>query len=178
VLRRRISFTPSSSFFSPSFQPVPELNIGLHPAPMLYLKSEMHNPSRPRGPSACDAPTLPEPNESVPLAGSAASPVYLPTIARFASQNFGRSAQPTVHQLLTPTPVMHTTFGFCVTNAPGRRKPGTDTKFPAQFAGNWLSVPGFAPRDMLPARRAPKTAKHPRRLAKLRAPPCYHGSYP
>src|ERR1035438_8280543 len=26
-----------------------------------------------------------------------------------------------------------------------RRKPGTDTKFPAQFAGNWLSVPGFAP---------------------------------
>src|ERR1035438_6846618 len=24
-------------------------------------------------------------------------------------------------------------------------KPGTDTKFPAQFAGNWLSVPGFAP---------------------------------
>src|ERR1019366_4916602 len=23
-------------------------------------------------------------------------------------------------------------------------KPGTDTKFPAQFAGNWLSVPGFA----------------------------------
>ena len=25
-----------------------------------------------------------------------------------------------------------------------RRKPGTDTKFPAQFAGNWLSVPGFA----------------------------------
>ena len=27
-----------------------------------------------------------------------------------------------------------------------RRKPGTDTKFPAQFAGNWLSVPGLAPR--------------------------------
>src|ERR1035438_1302316 len=25
-----------------------------------------------------------------------------------------------------------------------RRKPGTDTKFPAQFAGNWLSAPGFA----------------------------------
>src|ERR1017187_10612464 len=23
-------------------------------------------------------------------------------------------------------------------------KPGTDTKFPAQFAENWLSVPGFA----------------------------------
>ena len=42
-----------------------------------------------------------------------------------------------------------------------RRKPGTDTKFPAQFAGNWLSAPGFAPRDMLPVRRAPKTAKHP-----------------
>jgi hypothetical protein len=37
-----------------------------------------------------------------------------------------------------------------------RRKPGTDTEFPAQFAGNWLSVPGFAPRDMLPVRRAPK----------------------
>jgi hypothetical protein len=30
-----------------------------------------------------------------------------------------------------------------------RRKPGTDTKFPAQFAGNWLSVPGFAPRHIL-----------------------------
>ena len=29
------------------------------------------------------------------------------------------------------------------------RKPGTDTRFPAQFAGNWLSVPGFAPRDTL-----------------------------
>src|ERR1017187_2843510 len=28
-----------------------------------------------------------------------------------------------------------------------RRKPGTDTKFPAQFAGNWLSVPGFASRN-------------------------------
>src|ERR1039458_9771388 len=42
-----------------------------------------------------------------------------------------------------------------------RRKPGTDTKFPAQFAGNWLSVPGFAPRDMLPVRRAPKMVKHP-----------------
>jgi hypothetical protein len=27
------------------------------------------------------------------------------------------------------------------------RKPGTDTEFPAHFAGNWLSVPGFAPRD-------------------------------
>src|ERR1022692_222027 len=27
----------------------------------------------------------------------------------------------------------------------GARKPGTDTKFPAPFAGNWLSVPGFAP---------------------------------
>ena len=31
-------------------------------------------------------------------------------------------------------------------------KPGTDTKFPAQFAGNWLSVPGFSPRDTLPGR--------------------------
>src|ERR1035438_7771980 len=42
-----------------------------------------------------------------------------------------------------------------------RRKPGTDTKFPAHFAGNWLSVPGFAPRDMLPVRCAPQTVKHP-----------------
>src|ERR1039458_648055 len=52
-----------------------------------------------------------------------------------------------------------------------RRKPGTDTKFPAQFAGNWLSVPGFAPRDMLPVRRAPKTVKHRRRalLERLRS---------
>ena len=38
-----------------------------------------------------------------------------------------------------------------------RRKPGTDTKFPAQFAGNWLSVPGFAPRDRkhAPATKSP-----------------------
>jgi hypothetical protein len=28
------------------------------------------------------------------------------------------------------------------------RKPGTDTKFPAQFAGNWLSVPGFARAEL------------------------------
>src|SRR5450759_949725 len=31
-----------------------------------------------------------------------------------------------------------------------RRKPGTDTELPAQFAGNWLSVPGFAPRIRSP----------------------------
>jgi hypothetical protein len=31
----------------------------------------------------------------------------------------------------------------------GHRKPGTDTKFLAQFAGNWLSVPGFALRETL-----------------------------
>jgi len=37
-----------------------------------------------------------------------------------------------------------------------RRKPGTDTEFPAQFAGNWLSVPGFARRDKLPIRRFPQ----------------------
>src|ERR1035438_2403754 len=37
-----------------------------------------------------------------------------------------------------------------------RRKPGTDTKFPAQFAGNWLSVPGFALRDRLPFVVSPK----------------------
>jgi hypothetical protein len=55
-----------------------------------------------------------------------------------------------------------------------RRKPGTDTKFPAQFAGNWLSVPGFAPRDMQPVRRAPKTVKHPRR-ADLSAPATQSG---
>ena len=85
---------------------------------MLYLKSEMQNPSRPRGPSAFDSLPLPEPNQSVPLAGSAASPVDHRTIARFASQNFRRSAQPTVHQLLTPTPVIHTTREFCVTKAP------------------------------------------------------------
>src|ERR1017187_2053254 len=30
-----------------------------------------------------------------------------------------------------------------------RRKLGTDTEFPAQFAGNWLSVPGFAQRETL-----------------------------
>src|ERR1035441_7042641 len=36
-----------------------------------------------------------------------------------------------------------------------RRKPGTDTKFPAQFAGNWLSVPGFAPRENATPGRVP-----------------------
>ena len=32
-------------------------------------------------------------------------------------------------------------------------KPGTGTEFPAQFAGNWLPVPGFAkrtPRQKVP----------------------------
>src|ERR1035441_1798519 len=39
-------------------------------------------------------------------------------------------------------------FLCCHSNRyPMRRKPGTDAKFPAQFAGNWLSVQGFAPRD-------------------------------
>src|ERR1035441_4675924 len=42
-----------------------------------------------------------------------------------------------------------------------RRKPGTDTKFPARFAGNWLSVPGFAPRETLRLAVSPKTVKHP-----------------
>src|ERR1035441_5888715 len=42
-------------------------------------------------------------------------------------------------------------------------KPGTDTKFPAQFAGNWLSVPGFAPREM-----RPPTALLPDRKHRLR----------
>jgi hypothetical protein len=42
-------------------------------------------------------------------------------------------------------------------------KPGTGTEFPAQFAGNWLPVPGLAPRDEFRARVSPKTVKHPRR---------------
>src|ERR1039457_2027495 len=109
---------PSSTFFSPSFQPVPDLNIGLHPAPMLYLKSAMQNPSRPRGPSALDARPLPELNESVSLAGSAASPVDLRTIARFSSQNLRRSTQPIVGQVLPPTPESHASLGVCVTKAP------------------------------------------------------------
>jgi hypothetical protein len=37
----------------------------------------------------------------------------------------------------------------------------TDTRFPAQFAGSWLSVPGFAPRDTLRTVVPPKTVKHP-----------------
>src|ERR1019366_116484 len=116
--RRPDLITPSLKFFSPSFQPVPDLNIGVHRAPMLYLKSEMHNPSRPRGPSALDALPLPEPNESVPLAGSAASPVDLRTIARFASQNLRRSKEPIVDQVLTPTPEIHAPPGCCATKAP------------------------------------------------------------
>src|SRR5450755_611156 len=44
-----------------------------------------------------------------------------------------------------------------------RRKPGTDTKFPVQFAGNWLSVPGFAPRATIPVRRVPKRLSTPTR---------------
>jgi hypothetical protein len=43
-------------------------------------------------------------------------------------------------------PRLPTVLGGC---AEMRRKPGTDTKFPARFAGNWLSVPGFAPRETL-----------------------------
>ena len=50
-----------------------------------------------------------------------------------------------------------------------RRKPGTDTKFPAPFAGNWLSVPGFAQRICSRARRVPKPVKHP--ATAVRRPP-------
>jgi hypothetical protein len=41
------------------------------------------------------------------------------------------------------------------------RKPGTDTEFPAQFAGNWLSVPGFAHGKRCAQIVFPKTVKHP-----------------
>jgi hypothetical protein len=41
------------------------------------------------------------------------------------------------------------------------RKPGTDTEFPAQFAGNWLSVPGFAPRDRLARSSCPRNGQAP-----------------
>src|ERR1035441_7892843 len=41
------------------------------------------------------------------------------------------------------------------------RKPGTDTKLPARFAGNWLSVPGFAPRDMLARSSCPQSGYAP-----------------
>jgi hypothetical protein len=46
-----------------------------------------------------------------------------------------------------------------------RRKPGTDTKFPAQFAGNWLSVPGFAPRERYASPCPHKTVKRSTRVA-------------
>ena len=36
------------------------------------------------------------------------------------------------------------------------RKPGTDLHFRAQFAGNSVSVPGFAPWDELIARGSPQ----------------------
>src|ERR1035441_1718017 len=78
----------------------------------------MHNPSRTRGLTAFPALPHPEPKESVPLAGSAASPVDVSTVARIASQNLRRSAQPLLDQLLTPTPVIHTTLGYCVTKVP------------------------------------------------------------
>src|ERR1035441_8422088 len=53
-------------------------------------------------------------------------------------------------------------FLCCHSNRyPVRRKPGTDTKFPAQFAGNWLSVPGFAPRERYTWLCLPKTVQHP-----------------
>ena len=38
-------------------------------------------------------------------------------------------------------------------------------QFPAQFAGIWLSAPGFAQRDRPPVRRVLKTVKHPLGLA-------------
>src|ERR1039458_1587167 len=43
--------------------------------------------------------------------------------------------------LFRPTQTRQTTYAHLQRT----RKPGTDTKFPAHFAGNWLSVPGFAP---------------------------------
>src|ERR1035438_5068678 len=58
------------------------------------------------------------------------------------------------------SPECLTVLGRC---AEVRRKPGTDTEFPAQFAGNWLSVPGFARGICCPFRCAPKTVEHPRR---------------
>src|ERR1022692_2960905 len=58
--------------------------------------------------------------------------------------------------------------GFGGRRAAIRRKPGTDTKFPAQFAGNWLSVPGFALRNMLPVRCAPKRSSTPRHWSNRR----------
>src|ERR1019366_9253585 len=47
------SHTPLSTFFSPLFQSFPGLNIGILPAPMLYLELEsvpMHTSPKPRGP--------------------------------------------------------------------------------------------------------------------------------
>ena len=55
-----------------------------------------------------------------------------------------------------------------------RRKPGTDTKFPAHFAGNWLSVPGFAPWELL--RPPPKRSTHLVELMHSTVP--YHRGMP
>ena len=38
-----------------------------------------------------------------------------------------------------------------------RRKPGTDLNFRAQFAGNSVSVPGFAPRISYPRSYVPQS---------------------
>ena len=40
----------------------------------------------------------------------------------------------------------------------------TDTKFPAQFSGNWLSVPGFAPRETLRLAVSPPKRLRTRKL--------------
>jgi hypothetical protein len=40
-------------------------------------------------------------------------------------------------------------------------KPGTVTGFRALFAGNPVTVPGFAPREYAPVRRVPKTVTRP-----------------
>src|ERR1035441_8270370 len=49
-----------------------------------------------------------------------------------------------------------------------RRKPGTDTKFPAHFAGNWLSVPGFARGICCPFVVPPKRLSTPEPARGLR----------
>ena len=53
------------------------------------------------------------------------------------------------------------------------RKPGTDTEFPAQFAGNWL-YQGLPARSRCSLVLSPKTVKHPMHPDALgpTVPPC------
>src|ERR1017187_370305 len=98
-------------------------------------------------------------------------------VARFTSASLQSDVYQT-NQFFHPTQTRQTTYA----RTPRTRKPGTDTKFPAHFAGNLLSVPGFAPRDTLreppcqTLNSLPPPASSSAREPSARSPPPPHPS--